>query len=35
MLDYGTVTILGTGEGFETLRTIASPIALRNSITGA
>ena len=35
MLDYGTVTILGTGEGFETLRTIASPIKLRNSITGA
>ena len=35
MLDYGTVTILGTGEGFETLRTIASPIELRNSITGA
>ena len=34
MLDYGTVTILGTGEGFETLRTIASPIELRNSITG-
>ena len=35
MLDYGDVTILGTGEGFETLRTIASPIELRNSITGA
>ena len=35
MRDYGTVTILGTGEGFETLRTIASPIKLRNSITGA
>lgn len=35
MLDYGTVTILGTGEGFETLRTIASPIDLRNNITGA
>jgi uncharacterized membrane protein YdbT with pleckstrin-like domain len=34
MLDYGSVTILGTGEGFETLRTIASPIELRNSITG-
>jgi uncharacterized membrane protein YdbT with pleckstrin-like domain len=34
MLDYGNVTILGTGEGFETLRTIASPIELRNSITG-
>ena len=35
MLNYGDVTILGTGEGFETLRTIASPIELRNSITGA
>jgi len=34
MLDFGTVTILGTGEGFETLRTIASPMELRNSITG-
>jgi uncharacterized membrane protein YdbT with pleckstrin-like domain len=34
MLDYGNVTILGTGDGFETLRTIASPIELRNSITG-
>ena len=33
-LDYGDVTIFGTGEGFETLRTIASPIELRNSITG-
>jgi uncharacterized membrane protein YdbT with pleckstrin-like domain len=34
LLDYGHVTILGTGEGFETLRTIASPIELRNCITG-
>ena len=32
MVDYGDVTILGTGEGFETLRTISSPIELRNSI---
>jgi uncharacterized membrane protein YdbT with pleckstrin-like domain len=32
MLDYGNVTILGTGEGFETLRTIANPIELRNNI---
>ena len=32
MLDYGDVTILGTGEGFETLCTIASPIELRNSV---
>ena len=34
LLDYGDVTILGTGEGFETLRTVAYPIELRNSITG-
>jgi len=33
MLDYGDVTILGTGEGFETLHTIDKPIELRNSIT--
>jgi uncharacterized membrane protein YdbT with pleckstrin-like domain len=34
LLDYGTVTILGTGEGgFETLRTVAGPLKLRNSIT--
>ena len=33
MLDFGNVTILGTGEGFETLHTIASPMELRNSIT--
>ncbi|MBX9842509.1 MAG: PH domain-containing protein [Xanthobacteraceae bacterium] len=33
LLDYGNVSILGTGEGFETLRTIASPMELRNSIT--
>jgi hypothetical protein len=35
MFDYGNVKILGTGEGFETLRTIASPLTLRNSITGS
>jgi uncharacterized membrane protein YdbT with pleckstrin-like domain len=33
LLDYGDVTILGTGEGFEKLPTIASPLELRNSIT--
>jgi membrane protein YdbS with pleckstrin-like domain len=32
MFDFGTVKILGTGEGLETLHTIASPIKLRNSI---
>ena len=35
VLDYGNVTILGTGAGFETMRIIGSPIELRNSITGA
>ena len=35
MFDFGTVRILGTGEGFEALQTIAGPIKLRNSITGA
>jgi uncharacterized membrane protein YdbT with pleckstrin-like domain len=36
LFDFGTVKILGTGEGFESLRTIAGPIKLRNSIiTGA
>ena len=34
MFDYGNVKILGTGEGFKTLRTIASPVELRNSVTG-
>jgi uncharacterized membrane protein YdbT with pleckstrin-like domain len=33
MLDYGTVTIRGTGAGLEPLITIASPLALRNAIT--
>jgi uncharacterized membrane protein YdbT with pleckstrin-like domain len=28
MLDYGNVTILGTGEGFETLRTVVRPLAV-------
>lgn len=36
IFDFGTVKILGTGEGFEALRNIASPIKLRNCIiTGA
>jgi uncharacterized membrane protein YdbT with pleckstrin-like domain len=34
ILDYGDVMIFGTGVGFETFRTIANPIDLRNSITG-
>ncbi|HTT83473.1 MAG TPA: PH domain-containing protein [Rhizomicrobium sp.] len=33
LLDYGTVTIRGTGAGLEPLVTIASPLALRNAIT--
>jgi membrane protein YdbS with pleckstrin-like domain len=33
ILDYGTVTIFGTGESFGTLRAVAGPIKLRNSIT--
>jgi len=32
MFDFGTVKILGTGEGFEVLRNIAGPIKLRNCI---
>jgi uncharacterized membrane protein YdbT with pleckstrin-like domain len=35
MFDFGTVRILGTGEGFEALQTVARPIALRNSIVTA
>jgi uncharacterized membrane protein YdbT with pleckstrin-like domain len=33
ILDYGDVTILGVGEGRETIATIASPLAFRNYIT--
>jgi uncharacterized membrane protein YdbT with pleckstrin-like domain len=34
LLDFGSVTVLGTGSGFETIRSIAHPIDLRNQITG-
>jgi uncharacterized membrane protein YdbT with pleckstrin-like domain len=34
VLDYGTVTITGTGVGLETLTGVAQPIELRNCITG-
>jgi uncharacterized membrane protein YdbT with pleckstrin-like domain len=34
LLDYGDVTVRGTGTGFEPLRRIARPIDLRNHITG-
>jgi uncharacterized membrane protein YdbT with pleckstrin-like domain len=33
IFDFGDVTIMGVGEGKETIETIASPLAFRNSIT--
>ena len=33
IFNYGNVTIRGVGEGVETIETIASPLAFRNSIT--
>jgi uncharacterized membrane protein YdbT with pleckstrin-like domain len=33
ILNYGDVTINGVGEGRETIRTIASPLAFRSAIT--
>lgn len=33
MLNYGTVTVRGTGLSFEPLARIESPLALRNAIT--
>ena len=33
IFNYGDVTIRGVGEGVETIRTIAAPLAFRNSIT--
>jgi len=33
ILNYGDVTIMGVGEGRETITTIASPLAFRNAIT--
>src|SRR3954454_5960164 len=33
ILGYGDVTIRGVGEGIETIKTIASPLAFRSSIT--
>ena len=33
LLNYGTITIKGTGASIENLRRIADPIALRNAIT--
>ena len=34
IFDYGDVTILGTGEGFEPLQKVDAPLELRNHITG-
>lgn len=33
LLNYGDVTIRGVGKGVEKIKTIASPLAFRNSIT--
>ena len=33
LLDYGDVTIRGVGEGFETIRMIATPLKFRTNIT--
>jgi uncharacterized membrane protein YdbT with pleckstrin-like domain len=33
LLDYGTITIQGTGASMESLRRIARPVTLRNAIT--
>ncbi|CCE11154.1 conserved hypothetical protein [Bradyrhizobium sp. STM 3843] len=33
ILNYGDVTIMGVGEGRETIATIAAPLAFRNAIT--
>jgi uncharacterized membrane protein YdbT with pleckstrin-like domain len=33
ILNYGNVTILGVGEGKETISTIAAPLAFRSAIT--
>jgi uncharacterized membrane protein YdbT with pleckstrin-like domain len=33
LLNYGTIHVLGTGQGIESLHRIAAPLALRNAIT--
>jgi uncharacterized membrane protein YdbT with pleckstrin-like domain len=33
LFNYGDVTIMGVGEGKETIRTIASPLEFRSHIT--
>ncbi|SJZ44662.1 PH domain-containing protein [Enhydrobacter aerosaccus] len=34
LLDYGSIRVLGTGQGIEKLEGMASPIELRNAING-
>jgi uncharacterized membrane protein YdbT with pleckstrin-like domain len=34
LLDYGEVIFIGTGSGWEPLRTIAAPLAFRSHVTG-
>jgi uncharacterized membrane protein YdbT with pleckstrin-like domain len=33
ILDYGTIHVLGSGQGIQSLRGIGAPIAVRNAIT--
>jgi len=33
LLNYGSVTVRGVGEGVETINTITSPLDFRNHIT--
>ena len=33
LLDYGDITVHGTGEGWETLRGISAPLVFRNYVT--
>jgi uncharacterized membrane protein YdbT with pleckstrin-like domain len=33
LFNYGTIHVLGTGQGIECLRQIGAPLALRNAIT--
>jgi hypothetical protein len=35
ILNYGDVTIMGVGEGRETITTIASPLTFRSAITAS
>ncbi|MBN8965743.1 MAG: PH domain-containing protein [Rhizobiales bacterium] len=33
LLDYGTVTVRGTGEGLDPIKRVAAPLAFRSAIT--